>query len=115
MIPELGQLALSLSLFVSFSLAVLGLAGPQLGVPLWVRLARPLALTLFSLLAAAFFCLTWSFVTNDFSVAYVAGHSNTQLPLEYRFGAVWGGHEGSLLLWVFMLTAWTGVVDWTVH
>lgn len=110
MIPELGQLALSLSLFVSFSLAVLGLAGPQLGVPLWVRLARPLALTLFSLLAAAFFCLTWSFVTNDFSVAYVAGHSNTQLPLEYRFGAVWGGHEGSLLLWVFMLTAWTGAV-----
>ena len=110
MIPEVGQVALSLSLFVSISLAILGLAGGQRDVPLWIRLAKPLALTLFSLVAASFLCLTWSFLTNDFSVAYVAGHSNTKLPLEYRFGAVWGGHEGSLLLWVFMLTAWTGAV-----
>ena len=110
MIPELGQLALSLSLFVALALSILGLAGPQLAVPVWGRLAKPLALTLFTLVAASFFCLTWSFLTNDFSVAYVAGHSNTKLPLEYRFGATWGGHEGSLLLWVFMLTAWTGAV-----
>lgn len=110
MIPELGQLALSLSLFVALSLSILGLAGPQLSVMLWVRLARPLAITMFTLLAASFLCLTWSFVVNDFSVAYVAGHSNTKLPIEYRFGAVWGGHEGSLLLWVFMLTGWTAAV-----
>ncbi len=76
MIPELGQLALSLSLFVALSLSILGLAGPQLAVPAWVRIAKPLALILFALLASSFLCLTLSFITNDFSVAYVAGHSN---------------------------------------
>jgi cytochrome c-type biogenesis protein CcmF len=110
MIPELGQLALSLSLFVSLFLAVLGLIGGQRSVFAWVRLARPLALTEFILMSAAFFCLTWSFLTNDFSVAYVAQHSNTLLPIEYRLGAVWGGHEGSLLLWVCILATWTVAV-----
>ena len=110
MIPELGQFALSLSLFVSLFLSILGLFGGQRSVVAWVRLARPLALTEFILMAAAFFCLTWSFLTNDFSVAYVAQHSNSMLPMEYRFGAVWGGHEGSLLLWVCILATWTVAV-----
>lgn len=110
MIPELGQLALAFALMVSLALAVLGLAGPQCRIPLWSRMARPLALTSFVLMMAAFTCLTISFVVSDFSVAYVAQHSNTQLPLQYRFGAVWGGHEGSLLLWVVILSGWTAAV-----
>ena len=110
MIPELGQLALAFALMISLALGILGLAGPQARVPLWSRMARPLALTLFVLMMAAFSCLTISFVVNDFSVAYVAQHSNTQLPLQYRFGAVWGGHEGSLLLWVCILSGWAAAV-----
>ena len=110
MIPEIGQLALAFALMVSLALGVLGLAGPQWPAPLWSRMARPLALTLFVLMMASFTCLTISFVVNDFSVAYVAQHSNTQLPLQYRFGAVWGGHEGSLLLWVVILSGWAAAV-----
>ncbi len=110
MIPELGQMALAFALMVSLALGMLGLAGPQCGLPLWSRMARPLALTCFVLMMAAFTCLTISFVVNDFSVAYVAQHSNTQLPLQYRFGAVWGGHEGSLLLWVCILSGWAAAV-----
>ena len=59
------------------------------------------------LMAVAFACLTTAFVQNDFSLVYVAQHSNTLLPLQYRVAAVWGGHEGSLLLWVVMLVMWT--------
>ena len=110
MIPELGQFALALALMVSLALGVLGLAGAQCRVPQWMRMARPLALVEFLLLSATFLCLTWSFVVNDFSVSYVAQHSNTQLPLQYRFGAVWGGHEGSLLLWVCILATWAAAV-----
>ncbi len=110
MIPELGQMALAFALMISLALGILGLAGPACRLPLWSRMARPLALTCFVLMMAAFGCLTMGFVTNDFSVAYVAQHSNTQLPLQYRFGAVWGGHEGSLLLWVCILSAWAAAV-----
>lgn len=110
MIPELGQMALAFALMVSLALGILGMAGPQWRMPLWCRMARPLTLTLFVLMMAAFTCLTISFVVNDFSVAYVAQHSNTQLPLQYRFGAVWGGHEGSLLLWVVILSGWAAAV-----
>lgn len=110
MIPELGQLALAFALMISLALGILGLAGPQCRVPLWSRMARPLALTLFVLMMASFSCLAISFVVSDFSVAYVAQHSNTQLPLQYRFGAVWGGHEGSLLLWVCILSGWAAAV-----
>ena len=110
MIPELGQLALAFALMVFLALGVLGLAGPQLRIPLWSRMARPLAISGFALLLASFVCLAWSFVVSDFSVVYVAQHSNTQLPLQYRFGAVWGGHEGSLLLWVLILSGWTAAV-----
>ena len=110
MVPELGQFALALALMASLALGILGLVGPYSGYSLWSRMARPLALIAFLFLATSFGCLTWSFVSSDFSVAYVAQHSNTQLPMEYRFGAVWGGHEGSLLLWVLILSGWTAAV-----
>jgi cytochrome c-type biogenesis protein CcmF len=77
----------------------------------WILLARPAAQAVFLLLAIAFVILAWSFYSNDFSVLYVAEHSNSQMPVIYRLGAVWGGHEGSLLLWVFLLSTWTFLVS----
>ena len=110
MIPELGHFALILALCVAVTQGVMPLVGAQRGLPGWIGLARPAALTLALLLLGAFGCLTAAFVLNDFSVAYVAQHSNTRLPLAYRIAGVWGGHEGSLLLWVLMLGLWGLVV-----
>ncbi|NKE67193.1 heme lyase CcmF/NrfE family subunit [Ramlibacter sp. RBP-2] len=110
MIPELGHFALILSLCVAIVLGTLPLVGAHRGRREWLVLARPAAQAMFLLIAAAMAALTWSFYVNDFSVAYVAGHSNSLLPTPYRIAAVWGGHEGSLLLWVFMLAGWTVAV-----
>lgn len=110
MIPELGHFALILALCVSLVQSVLPLLGAQYGRREWIVLARPAAQASFLLMLASFVALAWSFYVNDFSVQYVVGHSNAQLPTLYRFGAVWGGHEGSLLLWVFMLSGWTVAV-----
>jgi len=106
MIPELGQFALSLALAVALVQAVLPIAGAANGNAAWIAVARPAAMTQALLVAFAFGCLTYSFVVNDFSVAYVAEHSNSALPLHYRVAGVWGGHEGSLLLWTLMLGVW---------
>ncbi len=75
-----------------------------------MALARPSAAILFALVALAFVCLALAFVGNDFSVLYVATNSNRSLPTHYRFAAVWGGHEGSMLLWTLMLAVWTVAV-----
>ena len=75
-----------------------------------MALARPLAPGQFLFIAFAFGCLAYSFVANDFSVLNVATNSNSQLPLQYRIAATWGSHEGSMLLWVFMLGGWTMAV-----
>ena len=110
MTPELGHFALILSLWVALAQGVLPLLGAQRNQTQWILIARPAATASFLLIAIAFGCLTWAFYTNDFSVAYVAAHSNTQLPTMYRISAVWGGHEGSLLLWVLMLAGWAQAV-----
>ena len=109
--PELGQFALALALMTALVQGVLPLAGAARGNRAWINVARPAAQGQFVFIAIAFACLTYSFVLNDFSVAYVANHSNSALPLEYRIAAVWGGHEGSLLLWVLMLTVWMVAVS----
>jgi len=106
MIPELGQVALLLALAVTLILGTLPLIGAARGRADWMALARPAAQAHFVLVAVAFACLTMSFVGNDFSVLYVASNSNSALPLAYRIAAVWGGHEGSLLLWLAMLALW---------
>jgi cytochrome c-type biogenesis protein CcmF len=111
MTPEIGHLALILALLVSIVQGVLPLIGAQRGKPAWTALARPAAQTQFVLVAFSFACLASAFVANDFSVAYVAEHSNSQLPEIYRFAATWGGHEGSLLLWLLMLSGWTVAVS----
>jgi cytochrome c-type biogenesis protein CcmF len=106
MIPELGHFSLILALLVALVLGTLPLIGAARGNASWVALARPAAQVHFLLIAVAFGCLAWSFYVNDFSVVYVAEHSNLLLSTIYRLSAVWSGHEGSLLLWVFMLSAW---------
>jgi len=110
MIPEIGHFALILALGVSIIQGVLPLIGAQQGRREWLVLARPATQISFALLAISFAILAWCFYVNDFSVLYVAEHSNSQLPTVYRLGAVWGGHEGSLLLWIFLLTGWAFAV-----
>nr|WP_319564702.1 heme lyase CcmF/NrfE family subunit [uncultured Rhodoferax sp.] len=111
MIPELGHFALILALLVATALGTLSLAGGQNGRADWMALAKPGAQALWLLTGFSFLCLTYAFYTNDFSVLYVSQHSNTLLPDIYRIAAVWGGHEGSLLLWLLMLTTWMMAVS----
>jgi cytochrome c-type biogenesis protein CcmF len=111
MIPELGQFALALALCLAIVQAVLPLAGAARGNAAWMAVARPAAQGQFVFIVIAFACLTYAFVTNDFSVQYVASNSNSKLPLQYRVAGVWGGHEGSLLLWTLMLAVWTTAVS----
>ena len=110
MLPELGQLALILSLLLAALLSVLPMAGAWRGNVRWMATARPLAWGQLAFVALAFVLLTIAFVQQDFSVAYVAQNSNSLLPVPYRFSAVWGAHEGSLLLWVLILAIWTAAV-----
>jgi cytochrome c-type biogenesis protein CcmF len=111
MIPELGHFAIILALLVASVQGVLPLIGAHRNDLTWMALARPAAQTQWLLLLVAFVCLTYAFVSNDFSVQYVAEHSNSQLPTVYRVAAVWGGHEGSLLLWSLLLASWTLAVS----
>ncbi len=106
MIPELGQIALVLALCLALTQGVLPFLGAARGNSTWIALARPAARGQFLCVALAFGCLGYSFITNDFSVINVATNSNSTLPLHYRIAATWGSHEGSLLLWTFMLTGW---------
>jgi cytochrome c-type biogenesis protein CcmF len=106
MIPEIGQFALILALMLAVTQATLPLIGAARGIPQFVAVARPAAQAQFIFVAIAFGCLAYSFISNDFSVLNVATNSNSLLPLHYRLAATWGSHEGSLLLWVFMLTIW---------
>ena len=112
MIVEIGHFALILATCVAFLQAVLPLAGTMLDRPRWQALAKPMALLQFALIVLAYAVLTHGAVTDDFSIKYIAGHSNSLLPMEYKVSAVWGGHEGSLLLWVLMLSGWTVAVAW---
>jgi cytochrome c-type biogenesis protein CcmF len=111
MIPELGHFALIVALCIACVQAILPLVGAQRGDAVLMGLARPAAQGQFVFVAIAFGCLAWSFVGNDFSVLNVATNSNSSLPLRYRFAATWGSHEGSLLLWVLMLTLWMSAVS----
>ncbi|MCP5284570.1 MAG: heme lyase CcmF/NrfE family subunit [Burkholderiaceae bacterium] len=111
MIPELGHFALILALaVVLLAQTVLPLVGSFRGHAGWVALARPAAWVHFALLVVAFGCLMQAFVTSDFSVLLAAEHSNTALPVYYKVTAVWGNHEGSILMWAVILAGWTVAV-----
>ena len=107
MIPEIGHFALLLCLPIAIFLASIPLLGAILGRPLWMRLGPLLALGQWLFLLLAFICLTHSFLNDNFTVKLVAMHSNSALPWYFKLSAVWGNHEGSLLLWVFILASWT--------
>lgn len=111
MIPEIGQFALILALLLALTQATLPLIGAARGNRAWIALAAPAGQAQFIFVAIAICCLGYSFITNDFSVLNVATNSNSQLPLHYRLAATWGSHEGSLLLWTFMLGIWTVAVS----
>jgi len=106
MIPEIGHFALIVALCVALVQGTLPLVGAARGIPRWMALARPAAQGQFVFVAISYACLTYAFIHSDFSVLYVAEHSNSALPLVYRIAGVWGGHEGSLLLWILMLSIW---------
>ncbi|EZH78996.1 heme lyase CcmF/NrfE family subunit [Ectopseudomonas composti] len=110
MIPELGHLAMILALCLCLVQATLPLIGAWRGDHQWMSLAQPAAWGQFAFLLFSFLCLTYAFMVDDFSVAYVANNSNTALPWYYKFSAVWGAHEGSLLLWALILAGWTFAV-----
>ncbi|WP_414633241.1 heme lyase CcmF/NrfE family subunit [Cellvibrio sp. UBA7661] len=107
MAPELGQFALILSLCLSAALFVLPLIGAHYGSHVLMQSGRSLATGFFVFVFFSFLCLVYSFINDDFSVSYVASNSNSLLPVYYKISAVWGGHEGSLLLWILMLAGWT--------
>ncbi|WP_136416633.1 MULTISPECIES: heme lyase CcmF/NrfE family subunit [Oxalobacteraceae] len=107
MIPELGNFAIVLALCVALVQGILPIAGSFTGNQRWMALARPTSAAQFILVTTAFSCLVYAFVTNDFSVTYVASNSNSKLPVYYRIAGAWGGHEGSMLLWIQMLALWT--------
>jgi cytochrome c-type biogenesis protein CcmF len=107
MIPEIGNFALVVALVLALVQGVLPIWGATINNTALTSTARPLAYGQFLFVAMAFVCLVQAFLVNDFSVLYVAQHSNSQLPSYFRFAAVWGGHEGSLLLWAFILALWT--------
>ena len=111
MIPEIGQFALIIALLLALTQATLPLIGASRGNRPWIALAAPAGQAQFIFVTIAFCCLGYSFITNDFSVLNVATNSNSQLPLHYRLAATWGSHEGSLLLWTFMLALWTVAVS----
>lgn len=110
LLPEFGQVALILALLVASLQAILPLLGAQRGLAPWMSIARPTAWAQLVLVGTAFAILTWAFVVQDFSLRYVATNSNSLLPVVYRYSAVWGAHEGSLLLWALILSLWTAAV-----
>jgi cytochrome c-type biogenesis protein CcmF len=106
MIPEIGHFALIVALAIALIGAVVPLYGSARGDFVLMKLSRPVAQVHFALIALAFICLAISFYSNDFTVENVAANSNSMLPAAYRVAATWGSHEGSLLLWVLMLSGW---------
>lgn len=107
MVPEYGHLALIIAFVLSILLTVVPLVGTFTGRLLWMNSARPLASGMFVFTLVSFLVLVYAFLQDDFTVKYVAGHSNTLLPDFYKVTAVWGGHEGSVLLWALVLAGWT--------
>ena len=110
MIAELGNYTLALSLAIAVLLAIFPLWGAEKGNVQFMALARPMTYGLFLILSVSFGALFYVFAINDFSVQYVVNNSNTTLPIYYRLSAVWGSHEGSLLLWIWLLSLWSAAV-----
>lgn len=112
LITELGYLALLAAFILAILQVVLPIVGIVQGRVAWQRLAPSLAWAQFAAMAFSFGALMAGFYYNDFSLAYVAQHSNTLLPWYYKLSATWGGHEGSLLLWMTIMATWCALVSY---
>jgi cytochrome c-type biogenesis protein CcmF len=110
MIAEYGHVALIIALCLSVAQAIVPMAGSFAGYRTWMRLGHSLALGQLVFVAISFACLTAAFLQDDFSLQYVANNSNTLLPTQFKISAVWGAHEGSLLLWALILAVWSAAV-----
>ncbi len=106
MIPEIGHFTLIVALMMAVVQAIMPLAGVMSRRPLWMAYGAPMAAGQFLFVGLAYLCLSASYLLDDFSVANVANNSNSMLPWYYKFSAVWGNHEGSVLLWSLMLAGW---------
>ena len=106
MIPEIGHFALIIGLAIAMIQAIFPMMGVSLNQPQWMALARPAARAQFLFLGISFACLIYAFLSSDFSVKLVANNSHTQMPTIFKVSSVWGNHEGSLLLWAFILSGW---------
>ena len=106
MIPEIGHFALILALCITTVQGTLPILGAASGNGSFMAVAKPAARAQFMLILTAFCCLGYAFAAKDFSVLYVAANANSALPLHYRLAAIWGAHEGSLLLWTLILSIW---------
>ena len=110
MIPELGHFALILALVLSLVQAVVPLVGARRNSMALMAVGRPAAQGQFFFILFSYVCLTWAFITSDFSVQLAASNSHAETPLMYKITGVWGNHEGSLLLWAMSLSLWTVAV-----
>jgi cytochrome c-type biogenesis protein CcmF len=111
MIPEIGNFALMVATAVALVLGTLPIVGAARGNVRWMAMARPAARVMFLLVVVAASCLVSSFLHDDFSVVYVASNSMRALPIQYKLAAFWGGHEGSMLLWLLILSFWMFAVS----
>ena len=110
MIPEIGHFALVIAMTMAFLQCVLPLYGSHINNQIFISSAKTFAIGQFLFICIAFVCLTYSFLQDDFSVLYVANHSHRSLPVFYKIAAVWSAHEGSLLLWILLMSIWTVAV-----
>ncbi len=111
MIAELGHFSMILALGLSVSLAIIPSLGVYQSRQAWMQLGGSLSMGIFIFVAISFCCLTDAFVSDDFSVSYVARNSNSALPVQYKISALWGAHEGSFLLWILVMSGWTLAVS----
>ncbi len=110
MLAELGNFSLVIALMLAVILSICPMWGAYKNNSQMMAMAKPLAIGMFLFTGFSYFCLTYAFVTDDFSVAYVANTSSLSLPIQYKYTGVWGGHEGSFLLWVMIFSTWTVAV-----
>lgn len=114
MVPEIGRILLIISSVLALFSAILPLMGIKQHNAYLVGLSPVLFRTIFASVFLSLLCLIYCFVTDDFSVAYVANHSNSQLALGYKVAAVWGSHEGSMLFWIFAIALWGAIISYRV-
>ena len=112
MIAELGHFALILAFVVAIVQAIVPMIGAQKGWRSWMAVAEPAASAQFFLTLASFAALTYAFVVSDFSLQLVILNSHTAKPMLYKISGVWGNHEGSMLLWVLILTLFGASAAW---